>query len=152
MGPICHHAGVDVAFAATLPPVQRTAEDHLMTTVALTAEPGIATVGDYFALLKPRVMSLVVFTGLAGMVVAPGAINPLTAFTALLCIAIAAGASGALNMAYDADIDGLMSRTATRPIPLGHIARDDAMAFGWALAAASVATMWLFVGVLAASL
>ena len=112
----------------------------------------VTTVGDFFALLKPRVMSLVIFTGLAGIVAAPGHVHPLTAFTALLCIAIAAGASGALNMAYDSDIDRLMSRTATRPIPLGHIARDDAMAFGWALAVASVATMWLFVGLLAASL
>jgi protoheme IX farnesyltransferase len=112
----------------------------------------VTTVGDFFALLKPRVMSLVVFTGLAGIVVAPGHVNPLTAFTALLCIAIAAGASGALNMAYDSDIDGLMTRTATRPIPMGHIARDDAMAFGWTLSAMAVATMWLFVGVLAASL
>jgi protoheme IX farnesyltransferase len=98
------------------------------------------------------VMSLVIFTGLAGIVAAPGHVHPLTAFTALLCIAIAAGASGALNMAYDSDIDGLMARTATRPIPLGHIARDDAMAFGWTLAIASVAVMWLFVGVLAAAL
>jgi heme o synthase len=112
----------------------------------------VTTVGDFFALLKPRVMSLVVFTGLAGIIVAPGHVDPLTAFTALLCIAIAAGASGALNMAYDSDIDGLMSRTATRPIPMGHIAREDAMAFGWTLSAMAVATMWLFVNVLAASL
>jgi protoheme IX farnesyltransferase len=112
----------------------------------------VTTVGDFFALLKPRVMSLVVFTGLAGIIVAPGHVNGLTAFTALLCIAIAAGASGALNMAYDSDIDGLMSRTATRPIPMGHIAREDAMAFGWGLSAMAVATMWLFVNVLAASL
>src|ERR1700761_2071539 len=110
------------------------------------------TVGDFFALLKPRGMFLVGFTGLAGIIAAPGHVHPLTAFTALLCIAIAAGASGALNMAYDSDIDVLMSRTATRPIPMGHIARDDAMAFGWALSAMAVATMWLFVGVLAASL
>src|ERR1700761_2696708 len=116
------------------------------------AYPRVTTVGDFLALLKPRVMSLVIFTGLAGIVAAPGHVNPLTGFTALLCIAIAAGASGALNMAYDSDIDGLMSRTATRPIPLGHVSREDAMAFGWALAVASVATMWLFVGVLAASL
>jgi heme o synthase len=116
------------------------------------AYPRVTTVGDFFALLKPRVMSLVVFTGLAGIIVAPGHVHPLTGFTALLCIAIAAGASGALNMAYDSDIDGLMSRTATRPIPMGHIAREDALAFGWALAAMAVATMWLFVGVLAASL
>src|SRR5471032_1037894 len=116
------------------------------------APPRVTTVGDYFALLKPRVMSLVIFTGLAGIVVAPGHVHPLTAFTALLCIAIAAGASGALNMAYDSDIDGLMTRTATRPIPLGHISRDDAMAFGWSLAFLSVAIMWLFVNLLAASL
>ncbi len=112
----------------------------------------VTTVGDYFALLKPRVMSLVIFTGLAGIVVAPGHVHPLTAFTALLCIAVAAGASGALNMAYDSDIDRLMSRTATRPIPMGHVTRDEAMAFGWALAALSVAVMWLFVNELAATL
>ncbi|MGD0144627.1 MAG: heme o synthase [Rhizomicrobium sp.] len=112
----------------------------------------VTTVGDYFALLKPRVMSLVVFTGLAGIIVAPGHVHPLTAFTALLCIAIAAGASGALNMAYDSDIDGLMTRTATRPIPLGHVAREEALAYGWALTALSVSMMWLFVNLLAASL
>jgi heme o synthase len=112
----------------------------------------VTTVGDFFALLKPRVMSLVVFTGLAGIIAAPGHVHPLTAFTAVLCIALAAGASGALNMAYDSDIDGIMARTATRPIPMGHIAREDAMAFGWAIAAMSVATMWLFVNWLAASL
>jgi heme o synthase len=112
----------------------------------------VTTVGDYFALLKPRVMSLVVFTGLAGIIVAPGHVHPLTAFTALLCIAVAAGASGALNMAYDSDIDGLMTRTATRPIPLGHVAREEALAYGWALSVLSVAIMWLFVNLLAASL
>src|ERR1700759_357194 len=112
----------------------------------------VTTVGDYFALLKPRVMSLVVFTGLAGIVAAPGHLHPLTAFTALLCIAVAAGASGCLNMAYDSDIDALMSRTATRPIPMGHVAREDALAFGWALSAMAVATMWLFVNELAAGL
>ena len=112
----------------------------------------VTTVGDFFALLKPRVMSLVVFTGLAGIIVAPGHVHPLTAFTALLCIALAAGASGALNMAYDADIDGVMARTATRPIPLGRIRREDAMAFGWTVAAMAVATMWLFVNELAAGL
>src|SRR3984885_2955578 len=114
--------------------------------------PRVTTVGDFFALLKPRVMSLVVFTGLAGIIAAPGHVHPLTAFTALLCIALAAGASGALNMAYDSDIDGMMTRTATRPIPMGHIVREDAMAFGWTLSAFSVATMWLFVNWLAASL
>ena len=118
----------------------------------VTTAHRITTVGDFFALLKPRVMSLVVFTGLAGIIVAPGHVNMLTGFTALLCIAIAAGASGALNMAYDSDIDVLMARTATRPIPMGRVAREEALAFGWALAALAVATMWLFVNPLAAFL
>jgi protoheme IX farnesyltransferase len=121
-------------------------------TVVLTTEPRVATVGDYFALLKPRVMSLVVFTGLAGMVVAPGSINPLTAFTALLCIAVAAGASGALNMAYDSDIDALMARTANRPIPAGHIARGEALGFGWTLAVGAVTVMGLLVNMFAGAL
>jgi protoheme IX farnesyltransferase len=94
----------------------------------------------------------VVFTGLAGIVAAPGHVHPLTAFTALLCIAVAAGASGCLNMAYDSDIDRLMTRTATRPIPMGYIAREDALAFGWTLSIAAVATMGLFVNFLAAGL
>jgi protoheme IX farnesyltransferase len=116
------------------------------------ASPRVTTVGDFFALLKPRVMSLVVFTGLAGMVVAPGHVHLLTGFTALLCIAVAAGASGCLNMAYDHDIDRLMGRTATRPIPMGHVAREDALAFGWTLSVAAVATMGLFVNFLSAGL
>jgi protoheme IX farnesyltransferase len=113
----------------------------------LTAAPElrVATVGDYFALLKPRVMSLVLFTAIAGLVIAPGDIHPLTAFVALLCIALGAGASGALNMAYDADIDILMSRTATRPIPRGAILPTDAYAFGTVFSVASVSMMWLFV-------
>ena len=116
------------------------------------AYPRVTTVGDFLALLKPRVMSLVIFTGLAGIVAAPGHLHPLTAFTALLCIAVAAGASGCLNMAYDSDIDGLMTRTAKRPIPMGYVAREDALAFGWTLSAAAVATMGLFVNFLAAGL
>jgi protoheme IX farnesyltransferase len=116
------------------------------------AYPRVTTVGDFLALLKPRVMSLVIFTGLAGIVAAPGHVHPLTAFTALLCIAVAAGGSGCLNMAYDSDIDRLMARTATRPIPLGHVAREDALTFGWLLSVASVSTMGLFVNFLAAGL
>jgi protoheme IX farnesyltransferase len=123
-----------------------------MTAAVLASQIRAATVGDFFALLKPRVMSLVVFTGLAGIVVAPGSVHPLVAFTALLCIAVGAGASGALNMAYDSDIDALMSRTASRPIPLGRIAREDALAFGWWLAVGSVAVMGLLVNLVAASL
>ena len=123
-----------------------------MANVAFTSETRIATVGEYFALLKPRVMSLVIFTGLAGIVVAPGDIHPLTAFTALLCIAIAAGASGALNMAYDSDIDALMTRTANRPIPSGHIARGEALGFGWTLAVGAVTVMGLLVNMVAGTL
>ena len=123
-----------------------------MASVDTFSSRPVATVGDFFALLKPRVMSLVVFTGLAGMVVAPGHVHPLVAFTALLCIAVGAGASGALNMAYDSDIDALMSRTAGRPIPMGKIARGDVLGFGYTLSVASVAMMGLFVNFMAAAL
>jgi len=80
-----------------------------------------AQFGDYFALLKPRVMSLVVFTAFAGLLVAPGAVNPVVAFASILFIAVGAGASGALNMWYDADIDAVMKRTANRPVPAGRV-------------------------------
>jgi protoheme IX farnesyltransferase len=112
----------------------------------------IATVGDYFQLLKPRVMSLVLFTGVAGLVLAPGHVHIATALTALLCIAVGAGASGALNMAYDADIDALMSRTRLRPIPRGNIAPGEATAFGAVMAAGSVTVMGLLVNEVAAAL
>src|ERR1044071_1756742 len=103
------------------------------------AEPSIASVEDYLALLKPRVMSLVVFTALVGLLVAPGHVHPVICFTALLCIAIGAGASGALNMWYDADIDAVMTRTARRPIPAGRVQPGEALAFGATLAVFSVA-------------
>jgi protoheme IX farnesyltransferase len=112
----------------------------------------VATVGDYVALLKPRVMSLVVFTALVGLAAAPGAIHPVLAFTALLCIAVGAGASGALNMWYDADIDALMSRTASRPIPRRRIAPGEAFGFGITLAGFSVIVLGLTVNWLAAAL
>ena len=99
----------------------------------ISAEPRAPR--DYFALLKPRVMSLVVFTALVGLVVAPGHIHPVIGFTALLCIAIGAGAAGALNMGYEADIDAIMSRTAGRPIPQGRITPGEALGFGGLLAA-----------------
>jgi protoheme IX farnesyltransferase len=121
-------------------------------TLAAAYYTRVATVGDFIALLKPRVMSLVVFTGLAGIVIAPGAVHPMTAIVALLCIAMGAGASGALNMAYDADIDALMARTASRPIPAGRMSAGDAWGFGWALAVASVTLMALFVNFVAAAL
>jgi len=116
------------------------------------AEPSLASVGDYIALLKPRVMSLVVFTALVGLAVAPGSVHPMTAFTALLCIAVGAGASGALNMWYDADIDALMTRTARRPVPMGRVQPGEALAFGLTLAGFSVVVLGLLVNVLAASL
>ena len=112
----------------------------------------IATVGDYVALLKPRVMSLVVFTALVGLVAAPGTLHPVLAFTALLCIAVGAGASGALNMWYDADIDALMSRTAGRPIPRRRITPGEAFGFGITLAGFSVVVLGLMVSWLAAAL
>jgi heme o synthase len=116
------------------------------------AQPSLATVGDYVALMKPRVMSLVVFTALVGMAVAPGSLHPVTGFTALLCIAVGAGASGALNMWYDADIDALMTRTARRPVPMGRVQPGEALAFGMTLASFAVVVLGLLVNVLAAAL
>src|SRR5882757_1886366 len=107
------------------------------------AQPSMAGVEDYLALLKPRVMSLVVFTGLVGLLVAPGHLHPVLGFTALLCIAIGAGAAGALNMWYDADIDAVMTRTSKRPIPAGRIAPREALAFGMMLAVSSVVVLGL---------
>ncbi|KKB10185.1 protoheme IX farnesyltransferase [Devosia chinhatensis] len=104
---------------------------------------GGARVEDYLALLKPRVMSLVVFTAFVGMLVAPAAINPVIGFIAILCIAIGAGASGALNMWYDADIDQVMSRTQNRPIPAGRMTRGEALAFGLILSVFSVTLLGL---------
>src|SRR6266513_2989961 len=108
-------------------------------------EPSLAGVGDYVALMKPRVMSLVVFTALVGLVLAPGHLHPVIAFTALLCIAVGAGAAGALNMWFDADVDALMSRTSSRPIPRGRMAAGEALAFGIVLAAFAVAVLGLLV-------
>src|SRR5215475_464650 len=114
--------------------------------------PSIASVGDYVALMKPRVMSLVVFTALVGLMIAPGQVHPVIGFTALLCIAIGAGAAGALNMWYDADIDAVMTRTAARPIPRGRIAPGEAAGFGLTLAGFSVATLGLLVSWFAAAM
>ena len=97
-------------------------------------------------------MSLVVFTALVGLVIAPGDIHPVIGFTALLCIAIGAGAAGALNMGYEADIDAVMTRTADRPIPQGRIAPGEALGFGVLLAVFSVVTMGLMVNVVAGAL
>jgi heme o synthase len=102
-----------------------------------------SSVRDFITLMKPGVMSLVVFTGLAGMVLAPGHLHPLQQFLTLLCIALATGAGGAMNMWYDRDIDALMLRTAARPVPAGRIAPDDALAFGLFLGVCSVMLMGL---------
>ena len=102
--------------------------------------------------MKPRVMSLVVFTALVGMVLAPEQPHPALAVIALLCIAVGAGASGALNMWYDADIDACMQRTASRPIPRGHVTPEEALTFGTVLAIGSVATLGLIVNWVAAAL
>jgi protoheme IX farnesyltransferase len=107
---------------------------------------------DFFALLKPRVMVLVVFTAVIGMMLAPGAIHPVIAFTAILCISIAAGAAGAINMWYDRDIDAIMTRTVGRPIPSGRVAPNEALTFGVVLAGGSVLVMDLAVGHVAAAM
>ncbi len=107
---------------------------------------------DYIALLKPRVMSLVVFTGATGLVAADRPISPILAAIAILCIAVGAGAAGALNMAFDSDIDALMRRTKNRPVPQGRIARGDAAFFGGTLSLFSVTLMWMAGGDLAAAL
>ncbi len=112
----------------------------------------VAEVGDYVALLKPRVMSLVVFTGFAGLVVAPGSMHPVLGAIAVLCIAVAAGAAGAINMWYDRDIDALMKRTRRRPIPMGRVAPEDALVFGVMMAIGAVTLMWLATNIMAAVL
>src|SRR3954451_16251461 len=125
---------------------------NLMQINRLIFRGSYATIGDYVALTKPRVMSLVVFTALVGLKVAPGGIDPFTGVVALLCIAAGAGAAGALNMWYDADIDALMARTAMRPIPSRRVSRSEALAFGLVLAACSVAVLGFAVNIGAAAL
>ena len=119
---------------------------------ARAIEPSLAEAGDYFALMKPRVMSLVVFTAFVGMMVAPGQVHPVLGFASLLCIAVGAGAAGVLNMWYDADIDGVMGRTRQRPIPAGRVQPGEALAFGVALSVGAVAVLGLVAGWFTASL
>ena len=130
-----------------------------MTSVTANAHahPLPADWRDFLALTKPRVMSLVVFTGLAGLLVAPAPIHPVLGFTAILCIALGAGAAAALNMWYEADLDALMKRTASRPIPAGRLDRQAALHFGVGLGFFSVvlmgvATNWLAAAILALSI
>ena len=123
----------------------------IMITVAAASLPLPTDWRDFFALTKPRVMSLVIFTGLCGMLAAPQQIDPILGFTAILCIAVGAGGAAALNQWWEADLDGLMKRTAARPLPAGRMERASARDFGMALSAGSVVTMALAVGWLAAA-
>ncbi len=127
----------------------RTIDYSPATGAAVAGDAGVA---DYLALLKPRVMSLVVFTGFVGLYLAPGALHPVLALTAVLCIAVGAGASGAINMWYDRDIDALMTRTRNRPVPAGRIEPGAALGFGVTLAIGAVALMGLAVNPTAAAL
>jgi heme o synthase len=122
---------------------------HLSTDAASVTE---ATAGDFIALLKPRVMSLVVFTAFVGLIVAPVLPNPFLAVISIAAIAVGAGASGALNMWFDADVDRIMARTASRPIPAGRVRAEDALAFGLLLSALSVMTLGLVANWLAAAM
>jgi heme o synthase len=119
--------------------------EHAELSDVTLAPGGQGTASDYFALLKPRVMSLVIFTAIVGLYAAPGHINPWMGFITILCIAIGAGASGALNMWYDADIDAVMKRTAMRPVPRGAILPGEALGFGMTLSIGSVLMMGLLV-------
>jgi len=111
-----------------------------------------ATAGDYIALMKPRVMALVVFTALVGLMLAPVHVHPVIGFTALLAIAVGAGAAGVLNMWYDADIDAIMSRTSGRPIPRGKVTPGEALGFGMTLATGAIVVLGLLVNWLAAAM
>lgn len=124
-----------------------------MTAISAPLDQSLdADVQDYLDLLKPRVMSLVVFTGLCGLLMAPGTLHPVLAFSAILSIAVGAGAAGCLNMWWDRDIDAIMSRTQKRPLPQGRVDPDSALAFGVILSASSVITMGIAIHWLAATL
>ena len=123
--------------------------DASLSQSATVPEPGF---GDYVTLLKPRVMRLVVFTAVVGLVCAPVTVHPVIALAAVICIAVGAGAAGALNMWWDSDIDALMGRTMGRPIPAGRVARGEALAVGLALAGFSVVMLGLFANLVAAGL
>jgi protoheme IX farnesyltransferase len=123
-----------------------------MTDMSVQDREYETSMGDYFALLKPRVMSLVIFTALVGMLVAPVPVHPFIGFIGILCIAVGAGASGALNMWWDADIDSLMKRTSKRPIPSGRVQPGEALGIGLALSGFSVVLLLLATNVFAAGL
>ena len=112
----------------------------------------VTALGDFIEILKPRVMSLVVFAGFVGLVLAPGHLHPVLATVAMLCIAVGAGAAGAINMWYERDIDALMTRTANRPLPARRVAPDDALGLGVLLSIFSVLLMALATNFVAAAL
>ena len=124
----------------------------LKTKAVLSNSVDTSTVRDNFSLLKPRVMSLVIFTGFIGLYIAPGSIHPIIGFIAILCIAIGSGAAGAINMWYERDIDCLMERTKNRPLPKQAMPPEEALNFGVGLSFVSVIIMGLFVNLVAASL
>ncbi|MEC7259472.1 MAG: heme o synthase [Pseudomonadota bacterium] len=121
-------------------------------SIPTQATAGEAGFGDYFALLKPRVMALVVFTAFAGLLAAPGSVHPLVGFCAILFIAVGGGASGALNMWWDADIDRIMRRTRNRPIPAGRVQEGEALSLGLALSGFAVVMLGLATNILAGAL
>ncbi|MGB1406026.1 MAG: heme o synthase [Parvibaculales bacterium] len=129
-------------------------QNHKETLLKLQelASVDVGSAADYIALMKPRVMSLVVFTALVGLVMAPGAMHPVMAVAAIALIAVGAGASAALNMWYDADIDAVMSRTKTRPVPSGRVTPDAALTFGLWVSGLSVLSMAVMINYLSAAL
>ena len=127
-------------------------EQAALLDPAIAAAPPEAALRDWFVLLKPRVLTLVVFTGIIGLLVAPGHLHPVLGFAAVLCITVAAGAAGAINMWYDRDIDAGMRRTRNRPVAAGRIAPDAALAYGVTLAVGSVVVMGLAANLVAAGL
>ena len=127
--------------------------DAAISVAAEKIETGAGgDVADYIALMKPRVMFLVVFTALVGLVAAPEGLHPVLALASLICIAAGAGASGALNMWFDADIDARMARTAARPVPRGHVTPEEARSFGAVLAVGSIVCLGVMANWLAAAL
>ncbi len=130
--------------------MQKGEQSPFLSGASLSSATG-ADWRDWLVLLKPRVVSLVVFTGWIGLYLAPGHLHPVLAFTAILCIAVGAGAAGALNMWYERDLDGLMARTRKRPIPAGRIEPQAALAFGIALSVGSVLVLWLATNLAAAT-
>jgi protoheme IX farnesyltransferase len=129
-----------------------TAKGDAVNPASPHASSALADWRDYVALMKPRVMTLVVFTGLAGLVAAPGAMNPISAAIAILCVAVGAGAAGAFNMAFDSDIDAVMKRTRRRPVPTGRVPREEAYAFAGVMSLGSVLLMALATNYVAAGL